>query len=192
MVEIIPAILADSELDLLRKAESVPSAPMLHIDVLENDVWTDLGRNFEVHLMVENPEEIIERWLERGARRIVVHRINEKILSYRAEAEIGLAIEFSKRLDLVSEEASKVDFVNMMSIKDIGAQGRPFESKIFDRINELRRKLPEVIIAVDGGVNLENADDLIYEGVDRLIVGSSIFRDVRPDYAYKQFLNLTL
>lgn len=192
MVEIIPAILPDSELDLLRKAESVRNAPILHIDVLENDVWSDLGRDIEVHLMVENPEEIIERWLERKARRVIVHKINERIISYRAEAEIGLAIEFIRPLDEITEEARRVDFVSLMSIRDIGAQGRPFESKIFDRIRELRRILPETITAIDGGINLENADDLIYEGADRLIVGSSIFRDENPDYAYKQFVNLTL
>ena len=174
MSEIIPAILAKSVPDLESRLAQIPDeVKFLHIDVLEKDIWTDTaGIDFEVHLMVTEPEKIIARWIERGARRVIVHESSPEILKYRNKVEIGLEIEMREFLAKELEQVPSVDFIHIMSIDEIGEQGHPFDPKVFDRIRKVREKFPQVPISVDGGINTANYQALQSSGVDRLVVGS--------------------
>ena len=95
MSEIIPAILPKSENDLREKLDSLPGEiSFFHSDVLEEDIWIDrIKQNFEAHLMVRYPEKIINTWIKRGAKRIIVHESSPEIVKYKSEVEIGLEIE---------------------------------------------------------------------------------------------------
>ncbi|MEX2013330.1 MAG: hypothetical protein WD897_00230 [Parcubacteria group bacterium] len=174
MSEIIPAVLATSVTDLESKLSRIPKEiKLVHIDVLEEDFWTEATRiNFEVHLMVRRAGEIMERWVERGARRIIVHELNEEITKFRGRVEIGLAVELGIPIENTFPLIPQVDFVHLMSIAQIGAQGRPLDEQIFDRIKKVREKFPEVTISVDGGINTTNYQALQSSGVNRLVVGS--------------------
>ena len=173
MPEIIPAILAKSVSELESKLSEIPEeVKLVHIDVLEEDIWTKCDKDFEVHLMVQEPEKIIDRWIDRGAKRIIVHESSPEILKYRDEVELGLEIEMGESLQKEVEQIPNVDFVHFMSIDEIGGQGHPFDPKVFDRIKEVREKFPSVKISVDGGVNQENYKKLFDVGVDRVIAGS--------------------
>ncbi len=179
MSEIIPAILAKSVEDWVEKVKMLPEAiTFFHMDVLEEDLWSDTNtRDFEVHLMVKDPPAIAERWIERGAKRIIIHEADEILTKYRDRAEIGLGVEIDKPLDQFSPFLDYVDFVHLMSIKEIGHQGHPFDSRVFDRIREVRDKFPNLPISVDGGISLANYKELIEAGATRLIVGSH-FTDI--------------
>ncbi len=178
MSEIIPAILATSVPDLDSKLAQIPKEiEFVHIDVLENDVWKDIGRNFETHLMVAEPEKIIGRWVDRGAKRIIVHESSPEILEYRGKVEIGLEIEMREFLVKELEQAPFVDFIHIMSIDEIGEQGHPFNQKVFDRIRQVKEKFPLAVISVDGGINTTNYQALKDAGADRLVVGSG-FKDL--------------
>ncbi len=170
---IIPAVLPKDAQDLVDKVLELPQeVPIFHLDVLESDVWAPVSKDFEVHLMVDFPEEFVDRWIDRGARRIVVHKLGNKILEARSKAELGLAVEMHVPLEEVFQDIYQADFVQMMSIAEIGEQGHPFDEKVFDRIREVRNKFPDKLITVDGGVSLENYQILREMGVSRLIVGS--------------------
>jgi ribulose-phosphate 3-epimerase len=126
--------------------------------------------------MVNKPEEIVEDWIIAGAKRIVLHTDFEKaveILSGRVE--LGLAIEIDTPLETILSYTDKVQFIQCMGIDNVGFQGQHFDAKVIDKIKEIRKVLPEMIISVDGGVSLENAQDLISAGASRLVVGSAIF-----------------
>ncbi|OHB10304.1 MAG: hypothetical protein A3G05_01680 [Candidatus Zambryskibacteria bacterium RIFCSPLOWO2_12_FULL_45_14] len=175
MSEIIPAILATDIPDLESKLAEIPSkVKFVHIDVLEEDYWTDIGIGFEAHLMVKKPAEIIDRWITRGAKRIIVHKLGD--LASRP-VEIGLGVEFHTPLEEVYPFLPQVDFVHLMSIDALGTQGDDFEPGIFGRIRQVREKFPKMKIGVDGGVSKENYRRLIEAGADRLIVGSH-FKDL--------------
>ena len=179
MSDIIPAILATTPTDLDSKLAQIPKeVKFAHIDVLEQDVWSDNVRiPFEAHLMVTLPEEIMERWVKRGAKRIIIHKLNEVIKAYRGRVEIGLGVELHIPLEKIFPLITEVDFVHLMSIAEIGGQGRPMDVAIFDRIKLVKEKFPQTVISLDGGINTTNYRALVDAGVDRLAVGSG-FKDL--------------
>jgi ribulose-phosphate 3-epimerase len=173
MHEIIPAVLPKDEEDLKKKIAALPSEiTFIHFDVLEEDIWMPIPQDFEVHLMVKDPEAIMQKWVDRGAKRVSVHIATAKLAEYREKAEIGLAVELDKPLEEVLPFVDFTDFIHLMSIDEIGEQGHPLDERIFARLSELQQKFPNVPIAVDGGVNVRNYQKLLELGADRLIVGS--------------------
>lgn len=165
MIEIIPAVLERSEEDFIKKVSLLPpEAKLIHVDALEEDVWAPTEREFEVHLMVEDPLAIFEMWKERGVKRIIVHKYDESMKG----VEIGLGLE----MDTPIPEEIKTDFVQLMSIAEIGEQGHPLDERIFDRIREVKDKFPGLAISVDGGINVDNYQKLVEAGADRLVIGS--------------------
>ena len=165
MPEIIPAILPKNTDDLKEKVLALPQEiSLFHFDVLEEDVWTEIDRGFEVHLMVKEPEKIVAKWIERGAKRVVAHKF----------IDLGGRAEFSQAFELDSPlvDVEKTNSIQLMSIDEIGEQGHPFNRQVFDRIREAREKFPNLEISVDGGISIENSKELFEAGANRLIVGS--------------------
>jgi ribulose-phosphate 3-epimerase len=191
MLEIIPAILTQDEEELDEKINLIEGrTAWVHFDVVAGTPLVhhfDVGTNFEVHFMLDEPEAALDRWLDAGADRIVVHNLTENILSHRPMVEIGLAVRIDVSIESIIPMLGAVDFVQLMAIAEIGQQGRQLESVIFDRIKELKELYPGVIISIDGGVNLENADELFEAGADRLIVGSAIMGALDPLDALADF-----
>ena len=173
MPEFIPAVLPTSIEDLEAKVAKIPAElNYIHLDVLENGYWSRINKDFEVHLMVPNPNEIFQLWVERGAKRVIVHEISKEMLAYRGEVELGLAFELSVPIESVLAQAEFADFVHVMAIAEIGAQGHPLDPRVFDRIKTLQDKFPNLPISVDGGITAQNYMKLIELGADRLVIGS--------------------
>ena len=191
MNEVIPAILPRNSEELRKKAEIfLDIAPLIHLDMLEKDVWDDIENEFEVHLMVANPEIIIGRWVNRGAKRIVVHELSKEVLMHQGLVEIGLGVLLDTPLKNIFPLISTADYLHFMSIANIGAQGQLLDKRIFDKIKQVKEVYPETIIAVDGGINLDNAIKLMEAGADRLIIGSAILEAEDPEEMYENFLDL--
>lgn len=172
--EIIPAVLPHNQEELKEQLSMLPpEITFFHMDVLEEDIWTENNtRDFEVHLMVKDPESIMQRWIDRGAKRISVHSVGGFLAEYRDKAEIGLAINLETPLEEVLPLLDFVDFIHIMSIEEIGAQGHPLDERIFERLAEVQAKFPDTPISVDGGVTKDNYQKLLDLGADRLIVGA--------------------
>lgn len=148
--------------------------------------------NFEIDLMVNRPEENIDRWVSAGATRIIIHAesrgdINGAIQNLKGRAEIGLALNIETGIEIIEEYKDDIQFIQCMGIDHIGFQGQEFDSKVLDRVKEIRAMYPEMIISVDGGVSLQNAAKLIEAGANRLVVGSAIFGSDNPIDAVQNF-----
>lgn len=167
--------------------------------------WEDIS--FEAHLMVKNPEEVAEDWIRAGAERIIVHleafSSHEELSRFLAilknrfdvgktylGVEVGLAINFDTSLDDLYPHVLEADFIQLMSIKEIGMQGSAFEPETFERLRALKEKFPDTIVSVDGGVTHAVAEELIEHGADRLVIGSGIFSAEDPEEALLDFLDL--
>ncbi len=205
MTEIIPAIMEKTLNELRDKLALVRGlAPYVQIDVMdgifvpnisfpyvsrgelkiESDelpYWQDFSYEFD--LMVKNPDRIIGAFLALGASRIVLHtesikdevipRVIEEIKNFKAE--VGLASNNDTPLSSIEAHISEVDFVQVMGIARIGFQGEPFDERALERIRRLRAKYPDLIISVDGSVNLKTAPRLVLAGANRLVAGSAVF-----------------
>ena len=172
MGEIIPAILATDVSNLKLKLADIPQEiEFVHIDVLETDIWANIDRDFEAHLMVKKPGQIINKWVKRGAKRIILHSLGSRA-SKLIGTEIGLGVELDVPIEKIFPLISQIDFIHLMSIAQIGKQGHSLDERIFDRIREVKEKFPQILISVDGGINTTNYQALQNAGANRLIVGS--------------------
>lgn len=233
MSEIVPAILPLDFNDLEEKLGMVAGrVNIVHVDVTDGTLtkdssWPYKGEqteflkivdeaegfpfweetSFEAHLMVRNPEDMIEDWIRAGAERIIVqfeafkggeelslalNNFKEKFGSATTfvEVEIGISINMDTPLEEIYPHVLEADFIHFMSIDSIGKQGNEFDPKILNRIKEFKLKFPETIISVDGGVSLDNIEELIEVGTNRLIIGSAIFGTENPEEALDEFLEI--
>jgi len=108
----------------------------------------------------------------------------------RDNVEIGLAFIPSNDLKVILRLAEKVDFLQCMGIEKIGFQGESFDRRVIDNIKYLKNNLPGVVVSLDGGVNLENIEELLEAGADRLTVGSGIWKSPDPIGALQNFQSL--
>jgi len=141
---------------------------------------------YELDLMVLSPENDLKKYIAMRPFRIIFHarsiENHDKFLeiiksaSDLDEIEIGIAISAKENLDFADKLIQNSDFVQIMGIETIGKQGELFDENVFTQIKNLRAKYSDVIISIDGGVNLENAKMLKEAGVDRLVSGSTIFK----------------
>jgi ribulose-phosphate 3-epimerase len=206
MIEIIPAIMPNSFKDLNEKYSLIKEyADIVQIDVMDGNFvqsknWPYINENkglpfvatkgspllplidfnFEVDLMVMNPEKVIESWIKAGAKRVIIHiesveKIEEVFLKIPSNIEVGIALNTTTPNEIIYPLIEKIDFVQFMGIEKIGYQGQSFDERVLAKIVDLRAKFPRVIISVDGGVNLETAPKLVEAGANRLVSGSAIF-----------------
>lgn len=181
-----PYILAEQDKNfgsILREEEGFP-------------FWNDV--DFEADLMVKEPEKVWRDWVTVGAKRIIFHiesivdpksflevvRKSSVAKESPLYTEIGLALNVNTPDEKLFPFIEQIDFVQFMGIVEIGFQGNPFDERDFAKIEDLRNRYPELIISVDGGVNLEVAKRLVEAGANRLVVGSAIFgKDSREKVA---------
>lgn len=139
--------------------------------------WEKL--NYEIDLMVREPETVMGDWIAAGATRIVVHIEStaklEEIIKNKSGIELGFALNIDTSTDDILPYLEDIDFVQFMGINKIGFQGEPFDERVIDKIHDFHNAHPEVMISVDGGVTLDNAHELVDVGARRLISGSAIF-----------------
>jgi ribulose-phosphate 3-epimerase len=162
--------------------------------------WEDF--DFEFDLMVADAYKDFDIYLKLGPKRMIFHLDAQKNLEdfenflesldmyIRDNVEIGLAFKPNDDLEVVSKLSHKVDFLQCMGIDEDGFQGEKFDKKVLENIKFLKNNLPGIIISVDGGVNLQNAEEILAAGADRLTVGSGIWRSGDPIGALQDFQGL--
>lgn len=175
----------------------------------EKESLTELsGMDFEVDLMVKNPETEIVYWLAVGASRVIVHLESTKVLpsiisfindqfherkeidSFSKPREFGIALDILTPNKAIEALVREIDFVQYMGIAKIGFQGEPFDERVLEKIKDFRDEYADVTISVDGGVSLESAPRLVEAGVNRLVVGSAIWKSENLEDTIEQFKNI--
>ena len=154
--------------------------------------WEEL--DFELDLMVMDAAENFDLYMKLGPKRMIFHLGAQKDIKefedflegmdmyIRDNVELGLAFKPSEDLSVVSKLSHKVDFLHCMGSDKVGFQGEGvvFIDKALENIKFLKKNLPGVVISVDIGVNLQNAETILAAGADRLCVGSAIWKNEDP------------
>jgi len=208
-VRLAPSILSADPISLLQAVRLVEGlgADLIHVDIMDGHFVPNLtfgpglvsalkkhtGLPIEVHLMVDDPSWAVPLFLKAGADWVSFHVEAsphvQAILQQVKDAgkKAGLAVNPGTSLLLLNEILPELDFVLIMCVNP-GWGSQAFLPRCRDKVQRMSRWLKaqnlDIPLAVDGGVKADNAEELVRDGADMLVVGSAIFNSPDPGEAF--------
>lgn len=148
------------------------------------------GIQLEIHLMVVDPKPWVMRWLEAGAKRVIVHveAITEKDIAFLkgfGKGKVGIALTPATSIKKAEPYLGHFSFVQLLAVKP-GYSGQKFDRKVLEKIVFLKVTHPDATIEIDGGVNATTAPTIKDAGADIVVSGSYIFEAQDKRAAYKE------
>ncbi len=214
-VLVSPSLLSADFANIQRDVEMLneSKADFIHIDIMDGVFVPNISFGFSVtkavlkyakkpmdfHLMIINPDHYLEACVDSGAEIISVHfetcnhlhRTVSRIRELGAKA--GVTINPHTPVTVLDSILPHIDLVLVMSVNP-GYGGQKFIGTTYEKISQLRnmadRLNPDLIIEVDGGVNLETGAKLVSAGANMLVAGNFVFTSPDPPATIESLKNL--
>lgn len=203
-VQVAPSLLSADLLHLERELESIRGCDYLHIDVMDGDfvpnitygpglvrALSKVGIPQDVHLMISQPARHVDAFLDAGAAIVTVHveadvHLHRTLTHIRKRgAKAGVSLNPSTPVSALEHVWDVLDLVLIMTVNP-GFGGQAFIPGGLVKIAQCRKILDQlgrddVLIEVDGGVDLTTAPRVVAAGANLLVSGSALFS--APDRA---------
>ena len=198
-IKIAPSILASNFSKLNDEVISIENAgaDFIHLDIMDGHFVPNLTfgppiikslRNltklpFDVHLMVSNPDTLLDEYVNAGANIITVHveacnhlaRTLHYIRSKGCKA--GVAINPHTDIQFIENVIEDLDLILIMTVNP-GFGGQKFIKSMVKKISLVKEIISsrDIFLEVDGGITKENSKEVIDAGADVLVAGTSVFK----------------
>lgn len=202
---IAPSVLAADFGNLQRDLEMIneSDADWFHIDIMDGvfvpnisfgmpvlkEIKKHASKTLDVHLMIVNPDQYIEKFAELGADILTVHyeactHLHRTIQAIKAAGmKAGVALNPHTNIDTLKDTIKDIDLVCLMSVNP-GFGGQSFIENTYNKVKDLKSLIvsnnSDCKIEIDGGVTSKNAEKLVHCGADVLVAGSYVFKSKYP------------
>jgi ribulose-phosphate 3-epimerase len=211
---ILPSLLMCDFGNLEREIRALEESGVqaLHLDVMDGVFVPNLSYGLpvveairrltdlpiDVHLMIQKPSQYLKAFIETGVDCITFHIEAEPeprpLLEElrRAEVASGLVLNPQTPLDTVQPYLSSCDLLLVMSV-NAGFGGQAFNPVALEKLKTVRESFPDnLILEIDGGINLETVASSVEAGAQWLVVGSAIFKMDNYQAAIQQLMQEAL
>lgn len=197
-IRIAPSILSVNLGHLAHSLESISCADYVHIDVMDGHFTPNLTFGpemvrackgltdlpLDVHLMITNPDETIDWYIDAGADLVTVHyetasHLNRVVNHIKSRGiKAGVVLNPSTPVCMLEDIIDDVDVVMLMSVNP-GFSGQSFIEGTVAKLRNLtelcRAHDADPLIEVDGGISLATIDRVVAAGANLLVAGSAVF-----------------
>ncbi|OGE33091.1 hypothetical protein A3C59_02850 [Candidatus Daviesbacteria bacterium RIFCSPHIGHO2_02_FULL_36_13] len=196
MVQIIPTLFSTTEEEYKARLAKLKLSTSftegwVQLDLMDNKFVPKMGIsleivkrnpppfNVEAQLMVIDPGEWIDGLIELKVNRIIIPVEDQNILEYIKKIrdnniEVGLSINPDTEAGNLDQYFSLLDAVLVMGVNP-GLEKQQLGEDTYQKVKDIKQKMPNIKIGVDGGVNETNIKQLVEVGVDYLAIGSYLF-----------------
>jgi ribulose-phosphate 3-epimerase len=153
----------------------------------------------DVHLMIVNPDKYIEDFKNAGADILSVHyeactHLNRTVASIRSLGmKAGVVLNPHTNVSVLEDIINDIELVLLMSVNP-GFGGQKFIENTYKKIKDLKALIvsakSKAMIEIDGGVDLNNAINLVKSGADILVAGNTVFSSQDPASIIEKLKNL--
>jgi len=211
-IKIAPSILSADFSKMGEEINKIKNADLIHCDVMDGrfvpnltfgmkmiaDIKKVENIPLDVHLMIDSPENYLEEFIKAGADYLTFHiEATKKIelcldIIGKHNKKRGIAISPDTPVSMLEPYIKFCDIIVVMSVYP-GFGGQKFILASLDKIAGLKKMIEDkkssALIEVDGGVTLENANEIIKAGADILVAGNTVFTHSDPKAAIERLRN---
>ena len=206
VTKVSPSLLAADYTNLGKEIDMInnSNADWLHCDIMDGVFVPNISFGFsvlepigkickkplDVHLMIVNPDQYIDKFHKAGAEWLTVHyeacpHLHRTIQQIKSKGmKAGVALNPATPVNILEDIIHDCDMVLIMSVNP-GFGGQKFIEHSIEKIKKLKAMINErgcnTLIQVDGGVNMETGRRLVDAGVDVLVAGSFVFQAENPN-----------